>query len=239
MNSNEEMPDTQPDLMGEIIRKHHFERIESKMGLVIDGEEDEPMSSIHFFRKYDAMNMAEKQALAMCRGRVLDVGAGAGCHTLVLQDYGLDVVALEKSEGSCEVMRSRDVRNVIQADIMEFDEGSFDTILLLMNGFGIAGTEQGLIDLLGHLKKKLTPGGKIIGDSTDIRYFKEFQPMIDLAKRSQHEVLFEVHTMGKVDRFPWIFPDEFLLEAMAEELGLQFRVVMYTDEYHFLCEFYQ
>jgi hypothetical protein len=114
----------------------------------------------------------------------------------------------------------------------------FDTILLLMNGFGIAGTEQGLIDLLLHLKSILAPGGKIIGDSTDIRYFKDFHSEIDLSEQSQHEVQFEIHALGKLERFPWIFPDEVLLEVIAEEIGLQFNVVMYSDEYHFLCEFY-
>jgi len=238
MNSNAQRTDSRTDLIGEVIRKHYAEGIVCEIGLVIDGEPDEPMSSAHFFREQEAMNAAEKVALSMCHGRVLDVGAGAGCHALALQGLGLDVVAIERSVDSCDVMRLRGVNHVVHSGIMEFDSGQFDTILLLMNGFGIAGTEQGLIDLLSHLKKILAPGGKIIGDSTDICYFKDPQPEIDLSQQSLNEVQFEVHALGRVDRFPWIFPDEFLLEALAEELGLQFRVIMYTDEFHFLCEFY-
>lgn len=232
------MPVYHADLIGEVIRKHHTDGIVCEIGLVIDGEEDEPMSSAHFFRKREEMDEAERLALSLCRGRVLDVGAGAGCHALALQERGFHVVALEKSADSCEVMRLRGVKKVVHSGIMEFGSEKFDTILLLMNGFGIAGTEQGLMDLLRHLKKILAPGGKIIGDSTDIRYFKDLQPMIDLSQRSHNEVQFEVHALGRMDCFPWIFPDESLLEAIAEEIGLNFGVIMYTDDYHFLSEFY-
>lgn len=231
-------PEFQTDLLGEVIRKHYFEGLVNEVGLMIDGEEDEPMASAHFFRGRQEVNEAETVALSLCRGRVLDVGAGAGCHTLILQELGFDVVAVEKSEGGCQVMRSRGVKEVLEMGVMDVHAGMFDTILLLMNGFGIAGTEEGLIELLLHLKGMLAPGGKIIGDSTDIHYFKEFQSEIDLSKRSHNEVLFEIHALGKVERFPWIFPDEVLLEAIAEEIGLQFNVVMYSDGHHFLCEFY-
>ena len=231
-------PEFQTDLLGEVIRKHYFEGRVNEVGLMIDGEEDEPMSSAHFFRGRQEVNEAETVALSLCRGRVLDVGAGAGCHALILQELGFDVVAVEKSEGGCEVMRSRGVKEVLELGGMDVNAGMFDTILLLMNGFGIAGTEQGLIELLLHLKGMLAPGGKILGDSTDIHYFKEYQSEIDLSKQSHNEVLFEIHALGKVERFPWIFPDEVLLEAIAEEIGLQFNVVMYSDDHHFLCEFY-
>ena len=231
-------PEFQTDLLGEVIRKHYFEGLVNEVGLMIDGEEDEPMASALFFRGQQELNEAEAFALSLCRGRVLDVGAGAGCHALLLQERGFEVVAVEKSAGGCDVMRSRGVKNILETDVMDVNAGMFDTILLLMNGFGIAGTEEGLIELLLHLKGMLAPGGKIIGDSTDIHYFKEIQSEIDLSEKSHHEVLFEIHALGKLERFPWIFPDEVLLEAIAEEIGLQFNVVMYSDEYHFLCEFY-
>jgi 2-polyprenyl-3-methyl-5-hydroxy-6-metoxy-1,4-benzoquinol methylase len=239
MISNEETSGFQSDLLGRVIGLHYFEKQTSEVELMIDQVVDEPMSSAYFFRDQTGLNAAELEALTRCRGRILDVGAGAGCHSLILQARGFDVVALERSARCCEVMRSRGVKNVMDSDVMNVQSGPFDTILLLMNGFGIAGTEQGLVELLSHLKGILAPGGKIVGDSTDIRYFKEALPMIDLAEQSQNEVQFEIHANGMTERFPWVFPDEVLLEALASEIGLQFRVLMYTDEYHFLCEFYQ
>ncbi len=196
------------------------------------------MNSAYFFRSESEMNELELCALGLCRGKVLDVGAGAGCHALVLQESGFEVVAVEQSVKSCEVLRARGVWQVLNNDILLVQAGGYDTIFLLMNGFGIGRNEQGLVALLKHLKSLLAPGGKIIGDSTDIRYFREESLEIDLSDAPPHEVTFEVGVDGITERFAWIYPDEFLLEALAEEAGLKMNVIMYTDEFHFLCELY-
>jgi len=208
------------------------------ISLSIDGLEEEPMSSAYFFRSESEMNDLEQHALNECKGRVLDVGTGAGCHALVLQERGFEVVAVEQSSKACEVLRAREVRQVLNNDILLVQAGGYDTILLLMNGFGIGRNEQGLVALLKHLKSLLAPGGKIIGDSTDIRYFREESQEIDLSDSPPHEVNFEVGVDGVTERFAWIYPDEFLLEALAEEAGLKMNVIMYADEFHFLCELY-
>jgi SAM-dependent methyltransferase len=238
MNSTEDSQGFEADVIGHAIWSHFFEQKVCEIDLVIDGMEDEPMLSTHFFRTESEMNDAEIAALNRCKGRVLDVGAGAGCHALVLQQRGIEVLALERSSLSCEVMRARGVREVGEADVMSLSGQQFDTILLLMNGFGIAGTEDGLVSLLSHLQTLLVPGGRIVGDSNDIRYFKEESAAVDLSAGSPCEVLFEVRCDGKTQVFPWIYPDEVLLEVLAEEAGLQYQTIMYTDDYHFLCELY-
>jgi SAM-dependent methyltransferase len=238
MNSTEDSQGFQADVLGYAIWSHFFEQKVCEIDLVIDGMEDEPMLSTHFFRAESDMNDAEMEALNRCKGRVLDVGAGAGCHALVLQQRGMDVTALERSTLSCEVMRARGVREVWEADVMSLSGQQFDTILLLMNGFGISGTEDGLVSLLSHLKTLLAPGGRIVGDSTDIRYFKEESATVDLSAGSPCEVQFEVRCDGKTQVFPWIYPDEVLLEVLAEEAGLQCQTIMNTDDYHFLCELF-
>jgi len=238
MNSTDDSQGFRTDAIGHAIWMHQFEKKECEIELVIDGMEDEPMLSTHFFRTESNMNPAELEALNRCKGRVLDVGAGAGCHSLILQQRGIEVMALERSSLSCEVMRAREVCEVGEADVMSLSGQQFDTILLLMNGFGIAGTEDGLVSLLSHLKTLLAPGGKIIGDSTDIRYFKEESASVDVSAGSPHEVEFEVRCEGKTQVFSWIYPDEVLLEVLAEEAGLQYQTVMHTDDYHFLCELY-
>jgi len=238
MNSTPDLSDFQNDVIGHCIALHHFRRAECKIELIIDGRRDAPMSSAHFFRSENEMNELERFALKECSGKVLDIGAGAGCHSLYLQEHGLDVLAVERSARSCEVMTDRGVRNVLQADILNFNEGKYDTILLLMNGFGIAGSEEGVAQLIAHLKTLLAEGGRIIGDSTDISYFKPEQTFMDLSEQYPYEVVFEVSFEGYKQSFPWIYPGEVLLEALAEEAGLQFRVLMYADDHHFLCEMY-
>lgn len=226
------------DVLGSAMHKHFFEKNPCSVEVFIDGRKEDPMLSSLFFREPKDMNAAEREAMNRCRGRVLDVGAGAGCHALELQRMGLDVVALEQSKRACDVMRARGVFNVEQTSIYSYNRGSFDTILLLMNGFGIAGTEEGVIELLIHLKTLLAPGGRIVGDSTDIRYFKQEQSRFDLEKGNFCEVQFEIRLEDDKQVFPWIYPDEVLLEVLAEEAGLMYNTILYSDDYHFLCELY-
>jgi SAM-dependent methyltransferase len=239
MNSTQGKSVLSPDPMGKAIWRHYFENAPCMISLSIDGLEEEPMNSAYFFRAESEMNDLEQHALNECKGRVLDVGAGAGCHALVLQENGIEVLAVEQSPGACEVLIARGVRQVLSSDVMLLQQGGFDTILLLMNGFGIGRNEQGLVALLKHLKSLLAPGGKVIGDSTDIRYFREESLEIDLSDSPPHEVTFEVGVDGITERFAWIYPDEFLLEALAEEAGLKMNVIMHADEFHFLCELYE
>jgi SAM-dependent methyltransferase len=238
MNKPKIQQDSESDILGNAILRHHMSNIPCEIDLFIDGEQEPSMSSAYFFRSEAEMNESEQMALDICRGRVLDVGAGAGCHSLILQQKGLKVVALEKSPCACEVLRARGVKEVIQTDVMDFSDGPFDTILLLMNGFGIGGDESGLLSLLQHLKTLLAQGGSIIGDSTDIRYFKQELDSIEEANGNFAEVIFDVRLDGLQESFPWIYPDETLLEVLAEEVGLKYRTRMYDDEFHFLSELY-
>ena len=180
------------------------------------------------------MNTLEIEAMQMARGNVLDVGAGAGSHALELQQSGCDVTAVEISPSAAAVIRERGVKNVICAAIADAHEGSFDTILLLMNGFGIAGNEVGLEALLAHLKTLLSPSGSILADSTNLREWEE-RAILNLSDGYYGEVVFRVTDGELSDEFGWIYPDEFLLEALCDELGLSFDVVQYGERGSFLC----
>lgn len=108
-------------------------------------EEDE-MPVKHLFRKVEEMPMLEQKALQLTKGRVLDIGAGSGCHTLALQEKGLEVKAIDISPLSCEAMELRGVKDAECINLFdEHLETGFDTILLLMNGTGIAGKIEHLL----------------------------------------------------------------------------------------------
>jgi SAM-dependent methyltransferase len=238
MNPAVDSADYQGDLIGKSIRQHHFSDVATNLELFIDGVAQPGMPTAYFFRDAQQMNSAELEAIRQCRGRVLDVGAGAGCHALELQKRGLEVVALERSPHACAVMLDRGVDNVVQSEVLQYQTTGFDTILLLMNGFGIGGDEEGVIQLLSHLKKLLAPGGRILGDSTDIRYFKGENDSYEMEHKPFCEVEFEVRVGDSSEFFPWVYPDEVLLEVLAEEAGLQYRTVMYDGDFHFLSELY-
>ena len=132
------------------------------------GEHDEePVAG--WFRTPGTSWAPEQTALELCRGRVLDVGAGTGLHSLVLQERGLSVCAIDFVPEAVEIMRRRGVNDVRRADIWEFEGGPFDTVLMFANGAGICETLVGLDRFLQWAPRLLTPGGQILMDSTDVR----------------------------------------------------------------------
>jgi 2-polyprenyl-3-methyl-5-hydroxy-6-metoxy-1,4-benzoquinol methylase len=179
----------------------------------------------HFFRGENEMPEVEKAALKKCKGKILDVGAAAGCHSIVLQKKGFSVTALDKSELAVDVMKMRGIQKVVCSDIYEYSQNTFDTILLLMNGSGIGGTLAGLKNLLRHLKTLLEENGQILLDSSDIKYLFEEEDgsfWVDLANTKYYgEMQYNVKYKNQTDTFDWLFIDYELLNKIAQETGLK------------------
>ncbi|MCY3700092.1 MAG: class I SAM-dependent methyltransferase [Gemmatimonadetes bacterium] len=109
----------------------------------------------------------ERQAVELCRGRVLDLGAGAGPHTLALEALGFSVVAVEGSAEVARLLRQRGAASVLHADFRHWWRPGFDTVLMLMNGLGPVGTVAGLDRFLAHAHRFLSPGGQILVDGAE------------------------------------------------------------------------
>ena len=202
--------------------------------------EGEEIAASWFFRTEKEMPAVERAALKRCNGKVLDIGAAAGCHTLFLQKKGFNVTALEKSEKAAEVMKKRGIQKVVCGDIYQFSENQFDTILLLMNGAGIGETIAGLEKLLTHIKTLLTEKGQILIDSTDIKYlFKEEDGSlwIDLANGSYYgEMEYEVKYKKSVSKFKWLFVDFETLKKVAKKAGLNCILIENGENQDFLAQ---
>lgn len=205
-------------------------------------EEDE-MPVKHLFRKAEEMPMLEQKALQLTKGRVLDIGAGSGCHTLALQEKGLEVKAIDISPLSCEAM---ELRGVMDAECINlFDEHletGFDTILLLMNGTGIAGKIENLPALFNRLKALLNKGGQILIDSSDIKYIYENEDGsfdINLNAAYYGEVDYQmVYKDVKGDSFDWLYVDFPLLKSIAESCGLHGELIAEGEHYDYLARFF-
>lgn len=127
----------------------------------------------HFFRDPLEASPVDRAAIEHSRGRVLDVGAGSGLHSLALQARGLDVTAIDVSPEAVEVMRKRGVETVREGDIFdvfdaEADAESFDTILMLGHGIGIVETLDGLDRFLDQLQRWLAEDGQLLVDSLEV-----------------------------------------------------------------------
>jgi 2-polyprenyl-3-methyl-5-hydroxy-6-metoxy-1,4-benzoquinol methylase len=209
------------DLIGKAIYAYHFHGDDTTIDTYIDGEPDAQMPPSLFFRDKRHMNHLEREALKRCKGKVLDIGAAAGCHSLILQQAGLDVTANEISSPACTVMHERGIQNIVQEDILHH-QGNYDTVLLLMNGLGIARKKNQLLHFLKHLKSLLRPGGQILTDSTDIQYHHE---QLSLTKDYYGEVSFLLEYKGQEETFDWLYADKELIRQTAHACGLKFELL--------------
>ena len=201
--------------------------------------EGEEIAASWFFRTEKEMPVIERTALKRCNGKVLDIGAAAGCHSIILQKKGFSVTALEKSEKAVEVMKNRGIQKVLCSDIYTFSENKFDTILLLMNGAGIGETLAGLEKLFIHLKTLLTKKGQILIDSTDIKYLFEEEDgslWIDLANEAYYgEMEYEVKYKKTVSKFKWLFVDFQNLKKVAVKAGIECVLIENGKNHDFLA----
>lgn len=205
----------------------------------INISETEELPVAYFFREYGQMPEWEQLSLDECRGKVLDVGAGAGSHALYLQQKGLDVTAIDVSAGAVECMKARGVKKALLKDFYSFGEGHFDTILFLMNGTGMAKKIDKLYDLLKHAAGLLTPGGSIFLESTDLLYMYEDEEgaaMINLAGDYYGEITYRLAYGGhKGEPFPWLFVDYENLSNVAELAGLDCEVFYRGENDNFIA----
>ena len=200
-------------------------------------EEDEiPLSTL--FRSYEVMPRIEQKALDMAKGKVLDVGAGAGCHSLVLQERALDVTAIDISPLSVETMKERGVKKVIEQDFFTL-KGQYDTVLMLMNGIGIVGTLERLPRFFRQLDKILAPGGQLLCDSSDISYvFEDENGMIDIPNEMDYygEHSFRMQYKDTIgEPFNWLYIDADTLREKAGRCGYAVEVVAEGEHYDYLA----
>lgn len=201
--------------------------------------ENETIPVSYFFRGWNKMPETEQKALDLCRGNILDIGAAAGCHSIVLQNKGLQVAALEKSPLATSCLEKRGVSNIIQADIYDYDAARYDTLLLLMNGAGIGGTVSGLKTLLEHLRTLLKNNGRILIDSSDIKYiFEEDDGSFRMNLNAENyygEMKYEVNYKNHFCVFEWLFIDSDLLKVVAHSAGLHCEIMVRGDHFDFLA----
>jgi len=184
----------------------------------------EILRTAYLFRSFDEMPAHEQLALQLSRGRILDVGAGSGSHSLWLQNLGRDVTALDVSRYACRTMEKRGVRRRIWSDLWEYrPDILFDTVLLMMNGAGIVGRARNLPRLMEYLRQILTPGGQVLIHSSDIDYLYTLYDLPLPSDGYYGDVTFYLKYGENCTHFPWTYPDPDLLAAHARRAGFQVR----------------
>lgn len=277
---NTEILSADKDPMGAAILDFQKHRKAARLRVLSSMFEEDEMPVTHLFRSFREMPVLEQKALQLAKGRVLDIGAGSGCHTLELQKKGLAVKAIDISPLSCEAMKLRGGKDAECINLFdphlssgnhseenqenhsgenqeahseenqeahseknqEQFEGGFDTILLLMNGTGIAGKIEHLPALFQRLKALLNPGGQILIDSSDLKYIYENEDGsfdINLNGAYYGEVDYQmIYKDVKGDRFDWLYVDFPLLKSIAETCGLHGELVAEGEHYDYLARIF-
>jgi SAM-dependent methyltransferase len=233
------------DLFGKAILD--FQNNNSPENLITEttiSEEDE-MSVAYLFRDFSGMPKIEQQALLLSKGKVLDVGCGAGSHSLYLQkEKNLEVTAIDISNNAIEACRLRGISDVIKIAILEFNsDKKFDTILLLMNGTGIFGKLEHVSKYLQKLKSLLTENGQILIDSSDIIYMFDEDDSEDSeggkwisGEGYYGELEFTISYKGEKEApFPWLYMGYTTLQNAAVANGLKCELVLEGDHFDYLA----
>ena len=201
--------------------------------------DDDEIPVADLFRSFEDMPFLEQKALELAHGRILDVGAGSGCHSIALMKMGKDVTAIDISPLSVQVMLDRGVH---ARQVNFYDPAydvKFDTVLMLMNGTGIIGNLDNIENFFTRLKTVLNPDGCVLIDSSDLRYLFEEEDgslMIDLADDYYGQLDYQMQYKGVVgEPFDWLYLDFNTLAYYAEEYGFCAELVAEGEHYDYLA----
>ena len=192
----------------------------------------------YLFRDFNEMPKIEQKALQLTKGKTLDVGCGAGSHSLYLQKKGVDVLPIDISEGAIKTCHLRGIKNSSLQNIWNLTNKKFDTILVLMNGAGMCGKLHNLSNFLLHLKTLLTQNGQILLDSTDTIYMYEDEEgdyIIDTDNYYGETEFIMEYQSKKSQPFAWLYVDYVNLHKAAISCGLQCELVMEGTYFDYLA----
>ena len=231
------------DLFGKAILDFQTNNSPEDLTTETNISESDEMSVAYLFRSYKEMPELEQKALQLTKGKVLDVGCGAGSHSLYLQnERNLEVIAIDISEKAIKACALRGIKNTRIQNLLAVEEETFDTILLLMNGTGIFETLSETSKYLQKLKKLLSPTGQILIDSSDIIYMfdeEEDGSKWVPAENYYGELMFTLSYKNETEKpFPWLYLDYNTLQNAAHANGLKCELISDGNHFDYLARLF-
>ncbi|GAA4107912.1 methyltransferase domain-containing protein [Aquimarina addita] len=202
--------------------------------------DDDVIPVSYLFRSYDDMPAIEQKALDLAYGKILDIGCGAGSHSLFLQEkQKLDVHAIDISKGAIEICKKRGLAKASTINIFDVKGMKYDTLLLLMNGSGIIGKLSHIDHFFIHIKSILKDSGQILIDSSDISYLfveEDGGLWVDASAGYYGEMQYKLtYKNNKSDWFDWLYLDFNTLQNAANAHGFLCELIIEGSANDFLA----
>lgn len=180
-----------------------------------------------YFKDFEEFPESEKKALKYARGRVLDIGVGAGRTALYLQEKGHEVLGIDISDNALMVCKLRGVRRLsnMSACDLRLRRESYDTAIAFFNNLGLCGTMDRVEAMLGRLHGILADDGVFLAESVDPtdtrkRIHLKYHKLNIERGRPPGQVTLRTHYRGKIGGW-WdlllVTPDE--MKEMCSNTG--------------------
>lgn len=226
------------DLFGQALLDYYYNNDAKDIITSTNISDDDLLPVAYLFRSFKEMPKLEQKALQLCKGDILDVGCGAGSHSLYLKEKGFNIKAIDISKGAVEVSKLRGLKHVeLKALLDETDH--FDTILILMNGTGIFQELSQVSKYLNHLKSLLNPKGQLLIDSSDIKYMYEDEDggfWMDANANYYGELDYYLSYKGEQEApLKWLYLDFNTLKLACETSGLQCEIIREGEHFDYLA----
>lgn len=229
------------DIFGKAIQDFHKGNYTEDIIVQAHDFDDDQIPIPYLFRSYTEMPPIEQKALDLSYGSVLDVGCGAGSHSLYLQNQKhLNVTAIDISEGAVQVSKHRGITQAVCKDYYQLKDQQFDTLLFLMNGSGIIGQLNKIDHFFAHAKTLLNPKGQLLIDSSDISYLFTDEDggfWVDASVGYYGEMQYKLkYKDQESDWFDWLYIDYNTLQNAANANGFICKLITEGEHYDYLAK---
>lgn len=226
------------DVFGEALKDQFLKPPAETLWVHNSYDEPEEMPVDLYFRNENEMPELELKALELCKGKVLDVGAGVGSHALILQKRGFDVTGMDISASAVTIMQQRGLKQAIEGNILTYKipagQKKYDTMLFMMDGIGLTGSIPGLKAFLKQAKSLINKDGQLVFDSSDLSYLYLEIPFPESGYFGEINFRYEYKSI-KGNWFKWIYVDQKTLIEIAKATGWLAEIIFEDDSDQYLA----
>lgn len=228
---------TKNDVFGHAIADYFATPNQANIRVHSPDFEDDEIPVSYLFRTFAEMPKIEQKALQLCKGKILDIGCGAGSHSLYLQNKKLNVTSIDTSPKAIETCLKRGIKQAEVQDFFKLQKANYSTLLLLMNGIGIVGKLENMHQFFEQIKQLLKPDGQVLLDSSDLIYlFEDTEEDVKNSPIYYGEMQYQTSYLNYTsEAFNWLYIDFDSMSFLADLHGFKAEKIIDGTHYDYLA----